>query len=132
MKNRFYIPEFILIFSLGFIIHYFNTKPRKINYNFAFSSQYDYYLPKEELNTNDLLVSNNLQYYRLMDSTNIAKRTYFNFNTEEKIEVLNYCRSFDIAFVRVDSIKNELINNSYKFIRLSFLHERLPAINPVS
>jgi hypothetical protein len=130
MKKKLYIFELLIIACLFSTAIYLDSmKPIKKSRHFAFNSQYDYSLPKQAIKSPSKSILNNYQYYRVLDSTNITKRTYFNFNVEEKIELIKVSKSLHWALVKVESIQGIPTRIKYKFIPLSNLHQTLLPIH---
>ncbi|MBP6623813.1 MAG: hypothetical protein KA198_01495 [Chitinophagaceae bacterium] len=68
-------------------------------------------------------------FYRIFDQKNICKDMYFNFDDQEKIELLTIYPAFKLGICKVHTYQNQPLIDTYQVVMLRNLQETLPPIS---
>lgn len=121
-----YLFETTCLLIIAFFVNYFHQmKPENLFSHFS-QQVYDYALPINQL-SEDVFFDYHT-YYRVMDSIDASKQTYFNFNTQEKIVLLQASKSLGIAIAQIESKGDQIFYNKFRLIYLNQLIDALPRI----
>lgn len=122
-----YVPFLVLLIFLKLI---YKKETVIMHTNHATQSTFAYSIPTPNLpiveNTSN---GQTKLFYRIFDQKNICKDMYFNFDDQEKIELLTIYPTFKLGICKVHTYQNQPLIDTYQVVMLKNLLETLPPIS---